>query len=89
MEVSGQLLAPAAFLSGERATGTHWIGGWVGPRVGLDAVEKRKIVHYRESNPGSSSLSLYRLSYTINLKRIIYHMLTYSDLGRRSEYALL
>jgi hypothetical protein len=24
----------------------------VGPRVGLDAVEKRKILHCRESNPG-------------------------------------
>jgi hypothetical protein len=24
------------------APGTHWIGGWVGPRVGLDDVEKRK-----------------------------------------------
>jgi hypothetical protein len=27
---------------GERATGTHWIGGWVGPTAGVD-VEKRKI----------------------------------------------
>jgi hypothetical protein len=23
-----------------RATGTHWIGGWVGPRAGLDAVQE-------------------------------------------------
>jgi len=22
-----------------RAPGTNWIGGWVGPRAGLDAVE--------------------------------------------------
>jgi hypothetical protein len=27
----------------ERVPGTHWIGGWVGPRVGLDALEKGKI----------------------------------------------
>jgi hypothetical protein len=27
----------------ERAPGTHWLGGWVGPRVCLDAVEQRKI----------------------------------------------
>jgi hypothetical protein len=27
----------------ERAPGTHWIGGWVGPIAGLDAGEKRKI----------------------------------------------
>jgi hypothetical protein len=31
------------FTPRERATGTHWIGGWVGPRAGLDAVVKRKI----------------------------------------------
>jgi hypothetical protein len=29
------------FIPGERAPGTHWIGGWVGPRAGLDDVEKR------------------------------------------------
>jgi hypothetical protein len=27
---------------GEGALDTHWIEGWVGPRVGLNAVEKRK-----------------------------------------------
>jgi hypothetical protein len=48
---------------GERAPGTHWIGGWVGPRTGLDAVKKRKISHCLESNQGRCSLSLYRLSY--------------------------
>jgi hypothetical protein len=37
MKVSGQLIAPAA-LSQEKSTGTHWIGGWVDPRAGLDAV---------------------------------------------------
>jgi hypothetical protein len=51
MEVSGQLHAPVALLSGERAPGTHWIGGWMGPRVGLDAVEKRKIMQCRVSKP--------------------------------------
>jgi hypothetical protein len=35
----------------------------VGPRVGLDAVKKRKIFHCRESNPGRPARcpSLYRL----------------------------
>jgi hypothetical protein len=28
------------FTPGERAPGTHWIGGWVDPRAGLDDVEK-------------------------------------------------
>jgi hypothetical protein len=26
----------------ERAPGTHWIGGWVGLRAGVDVVAKRK-----------------------------------------------
>jgi hypothetical protein len=43
---------PGRFNPTERAPVTHWIGGWVGPRAGLDAVVKRKI---RESNPQSSS----------------------------------
>jgi hypothetical protein len=31
---------PCRFTTGERAPGTHWIGGWVHPRAGLDDVEK-------------------------------------------------
>jgi hypothetical protein len=31
------------FTPGYKATGTHWTGGWEGPRTGLDAVEARKI----------------------------------------------
>jgi hypothetical protein len=47
----------------KRAPGTHWIGGWVRPRVDLDSVEKRKILHCWESNLGrpASSLSLCQL----------------------------
>jgi hypothetical protein len=30
---------PGRFTPGERSPGTHWIGGWVGPIAGLDAVE--------------------------------------------------
>jgi hypothetical protein len=40
--VSGQLHAPAALPPGERARGTHWIGGWVDLRAGLDDLEKKK-----------------------------------------------
>jgi hypothetical protein len=42
MEVSGAASRPEGFTPRERALGTHWIGGWVGPRAGLDAVVKRK-----------------------------------------------
>jgi hypothetical protein len=36
-------LRPGRFTPRERAPGTHWIGGRVGPRAVLDAVVKRKI----------------------------------------------
>jgi hypothetical protein len=42
---------PGRFTPRERALGTHWMGGWVGPRAVLDMV-KRKIPSPRqESNP--------------------------------------
>jgi hypothetical protein len=45
-------LRPGCFTPGERAPGNSCIGGWVGPRAGLDAVEKRKIPSpLQESNP--------------------------------------
>jgi hypothetical protein len=44
MEMSSQLHFSAALLSGEIAFDIHWIGGWVGSRVGLETVEKRKIL---------------------------------------------
>jgi hypothetical protein len=31
---------PGRFIPTERVPGTHWIGGWVDPRAGLDDVEK-------------------------------------------------
>jgi hypothetical protein len=52
MGVSGQRHAPAALYPGERTPGTHWIGGWVGTRAGLDAGARRKILcPCRGSNP--------------------------------------
>jgi len=51
MRMGGQLHAPAD-LPQERP-GTHCIGGWVGPRVGLDGRGKPR--PYRDSIPGPSS----------------------------------
>jgi hypothetical protein len=52
MELSGQLHASAALLlPEERAPGAHSIGESVGPRVDLDAVEKRTILYCRKSKP--------------------------------------
>jgi hypothetical protein len=70
MEVSGQLHAPAALPLGERAPGTHWIGGRVDPRAGLDDVEKLKFLpppglELRRLGRPASSQSLYRLSYPV------------------------
>jgi hypothetical protein len=43
---------PGHFILRERAPGTHWIGGWVGPRAVQNTVVKRKIPSpRRESNP--------------------------------------
>jgi hypothetical protein len=41
--VSGQLHGPATLPPG-KGPGTHWIGGRVDPRAGLDDVEKRKFL---------------------------------------------
>jgi hypothetical protein len=39
MEVSGEWSAsrPGRFIPVVRAPGTHWTGGWVGPKAGLDS----------------------------------------------------
>jgi hypothetical protein len=59
---------PGRFTSGERASGTHWIGDWVDSRAGLDDVEKRKFMtlpglELRPFDRPARSQSLYRLSY--------------------------
>jgi hypothetical protein len=59
---------PGSFNPRERTAGTHWVGGWVALRAGVDDVEKRKFL----SLPGfelrnlcrpARSQSLYRLRY--------------------------
>jgi hypothetical protein len=44
MEVSGQRHDPAALCPGERTPGTHFTGGWVGLRAGLDTEVKGEIL---------------------------------------------
>jgi len=47
--------SPGHFIPGERTPGsTQWIGGWVGPRAGLDTVTKR-LAHLPGIKPWSSS----------------------------------
>jgi hypothetical protein len=38
------VLGPDRFIPRERAPTTHWLGGWVDPRAGLDEVGKRKFL---------------------------------------------
>jgi len=42
METSGHLHGLATLPLGERIPDTHWVGGWVGPRTGLDVVAKKE-----------------------------------------------
>jgi hypothetical protein len=62
---------PNRFNPRARAICTHWIGGWVGPRAGLDSVQ-HTIMYFpcQESNPArpARSPSLYRLSYSGSTK---------------------
>jgi hypothetical protein len=66
MEVSSQLQVPAALPHLQaKSPGTHWIGGWVGPRAVLDAVVKRKIPSPpQESNPRTSIVQPVVQRYT-------------------------
>jgi hypothetical protein len=64
--VGGEWLAsrPGRFTPGAKASDTNWIAAWVGPRAGLDGVEKRKFFTLLglELRPARSQ-SLYRLRY--------------------------
>jgi hypothetical protein len=37
-----------------KKTGTHWIGGWVGSKAGLDDMEMRKFLTLPGLHPGTS-----------------------------------
>jgi hypothetical protein len=43
------------FTPGERSASIHWIAGWVGPKAGLDIVEKRQIFPLPGFEPRPSS----------------------------------
>jgi hypothetical protein len=56
---------PGPFTPRERAPGTHWIGGWAGPRAVLDTVVKRKIPSpCWESNPRTPIVQPVAQRYT-------------------------
>jgi hypothetical protein len=58
----------SALRPGRFTSGTHWIGGWVGPRAGLDDWGKRTFLtveglELRSFSRPARSQSLYRLRY--------------------------
>jgi hypothetical protein len=56
---------PGHYTPREKASDTHWIGGGVDPRAGLDAVVERKIPNpRRESNPRTPIIHPVAQSYT-------------------------
>jgi hypothetical protein len=61
MEVSGHLYASGRFGIGERAPGTKWIRGWLGPRTELEGVELSNLLLVPGNDLRRCSPSLYRL----------------------------
>jgi hypothetical protein len=62
MEVSGQLHVSAA-LPPLKDLGPHWVGDWLGSRVAVDALGKRKSIEPLFLGCSAVDQSLYQLSY--------------------------
>jgi hypothetical protein len=70
--VSGQVTPRPRFSPGERTPGTHWTGGWVGPRAALDTEVREKIPYLcRGSNLDRSVVQSVATHYT-DLATFIY-----------------
>jgi hypothetical protein len=55
---------PGRFTPGERVLSIHWIRGWVGPRTGLDDMERRKSCPYHDLNSDPSAVQPVDSRYT-------------------------
>jgi hypothetical protein len=74
MEVKWSASRTGRFTPEGRVPGTHWIGGWVDPRAGLD-VEKRKFLtlpglELRTLGRPTRSQSLYRIRYPDSFRAV-------------------
>jgi hypothetical protein len=59
------------FTHGDKAPSTYWIGGWVGPRAGLDALEKREISS-PAGDPTATVQTITRLYIQTELCRLLH-----------------
>jgi hypothetical protein len=64
--VGGQRHASATLYPRKRSSSSHWIGGWVGLRAGLDTEAREQILClYRESNHGCPVCSRHYIDWAI------------------------
>jgi hypothetical protein len=81
--VSGQLHAPVDLTPGEKAAGTHFIGGWVDPKAGLDDVGKildhtgTRIHTLRSSSPSPVAISALLFQCIVSILRVVVKETTY------------
>jgi hypothetical protein len=50
---------------------THWIGDWVGPRAGLDAVTRKIPSPYWKSNPGRPVRSIVAIDVPVVISSML------------------
>jgi hypothetical protein len=72
MRVGGQLHGPAALPPGKRP-GTQSIGGWVGPRVGLEGCGKSR--PHQDSIPGPSSPWRVAIPTELSRPSLLYYII--------------
>jgi hypothetical protein len=70
MEMSGQLQTPAALPPGDKAPDAQCIACWIGSRVGMEYVGKRKYI--ASSGNRTPVVQLHRASYSDYIRNIWY-----------------
>ena len=75
MGASSQLYSPAALLPG-KIVGTHCMGGWVSPGVGLDGCGN--YLFHQDAIPGSSSPQRVTIRTELSQPTIMAYISTYS-----------
>lgn len=81
-----EVCALATLSTEERAHGTPRMGGWMGPRVGMDYMENLKIycIH-QELNPSSLASGLWAIAALVDVRKLrnVCHLLLLSRCPRK------